>query len=135
MEFTSKEAAEIILDMSSDLSDLSSEEDTCSVDCTDYLSTEEPLLPNLPPSPVIDRNTLPQPDIGDIATDVLLDADDNPAASQKKKKHIREKYPLLSPCDCKKKCHENIAEEARQVIHDKFWSIDSKSETCGCMGG
>ena len=52
----------------------------------------------------------------------------NPSTSSKKISSIKEKYPILTPCCCKKKCIEKIPQESRNIIHDKFWEMESTDE-------
>ena len=48
--------------------------------------------------------------------------------SSKKRRSIKEKYPILSPCSCNKNCIGEIPQESRIISHDKFWEIESTYE-------
>ena len=41
--------------------------------------------------------------------------------SSRKRKSIKDKYPLLPPCNCNKKCIEKLSEERRKLIHEEYW--------------
>ena len=48
--------------------------------------------------------------------------------SSAKRKLIRDRYKLLPPCSCKKRCIEKINDEQRKMIHQEFWSLESYDE-------
>ncbi|CAL1529801.1 unnamed protein product, partial [Lymnaea stagnalis] len=61
----------------------------------------------------------------------------NDAAKVKREKKMRPKsarnygehYPLLPPCNCKKKkCTEKFTESRRQQIHDLFWHLNNYND-------
>ena len=36
---------------------------------------------------------------------------------------VKETRRVKDPCNCIKKCFTNLAEDSRQVIHEKFWAM------------
>ena len=48
--------------------------------------------------------------------------------SSGKRKLIRDRYKLLPPCSCKKRCIEKINDEQRKMIHQEFWSLQRYDE-------
>ena len=45
------------------------------------------------------------------------------------KKAVKQsEHGLLKPCDCKKKCLQNINEARRIDIHDQFWKMSFKEQ-------
>ena len=48
----------------------------------------------------------------------------------KKRKNISETHPLLAPCNCKKKCVDRVIETRRKEIHEAFWKMKTRDESC-----
>ena len=136
----SAEAAEKILDMSSDFESDGENENTSlsqlPLDSPMALSDSPMALPDLEESDNYspDFNVIQaQADLDNATTNPSTPqsstrATKKPSTSSKKRSSVKEKYPILPPCSCKKKCIERIPEEIRDTIHKNFWLMESTDE-------
>lgn len=78
-------------------------------------------------------------EIKESACKVKIQTKKSKSVKQKDKKEMKMKpkslrnygdhYPMLGPCNCKKKkCTEKFSEKARQKLHDMFWGLKDYNE-------
>ena len=148
MEYNSEEAAHAIMNMSSDLSSIGSDCEDADFEMEDdneensELEAYELSVSSTPSTssglsvPIINETFVNTPDCSNNNTEPPEPANNmaisvnlaEGSKSSRKRKSLCDKYPMLPTCNCKKNCVKNIPEETRQIIHEKFWEIDSKQE-------